>query len=534
MSLNRQQTRYLCDKSFFHFVKTFSGPKSGKDATRSIHKPLCDFWQDETLKRKAIFLPRGWFKSTIFTKWGSIWKYLQDNESRVLIASENEKNAKRFLDFIQNQIRRNEFLRKIYPELRVIDNSWVKQNRWSSTQVDMPRKEIYSEATFTAIGVGGAAQSGHYSDIAIDDLVGEKAKESLTIMETIFNWHDNAKELLENPNFKDPNGSYITIIGTHWSPADYGCYVQKNFPEYRWMITPCLKDNDLKDEEHIKWLQNGNINQGESNWPESPKYTTEHYQNMQTKPEEQALFWSQHMNNPQKSIGLTKFDPAWLRYFRFEKRDKGLYLICQDDNDKDTEEVFPLSEIKLYGVIDPGAFAETKALRRGSRNAFLIGGQARDSIKKFVVYTEANRVREPEKFIDIIFEANEKWKPRKWEIETVAAQNYIYRDIKEARRRRGTHISISPLDRDVSKDVKNAEIQALINPFFNGEIYIHRDMKDFIIEYGNYPGGLTNDLIDCLGKLFRYHMSRKERRTDTRPRHAMDDTQAGRSVVGGY
>jgi len=59
-------------------------------------------------------------------------------------------------------------------------------------------------------------------------------------------------------------------------------------------------------------------------------------------------------------------------------------------------------------------------------------------------------------------------------------------------------------------------------------------MKDFMGEYRDYPHGLTNDLIDCLGKLFRYHMSRKERRVDERPRHEMDDTIAGRSPIGGY
>jgi len=188
----------------------------------------------------------------------------------------------------------------------------------------------------------------------------------------------------------------------------------------------------------------------------------------------------------------------------------------------------------LYGIIDPGAFAEIRS-RKGSRNAILIGGQAKDSIKKFVVYAEANRIKEPEKFIDVIFESNKEWRPRKWEIETVSAQNYIYEDIKAARRRRGEYIAISPLERDVRLDAKDSDIQSLINPFFNGEIYIHRSMKDLIGEYRDYPHGLTNDLIDCLGKLFRYHMSRKEKRVgESRPRHAMDDAQAGRSPVSGY
>jgi len=527
-----QYYRTLCNQSFYYFVKICGGAvEQGRIISKKLHKPLCDFWQNPEHKRKAIFLPRGWLKSTVFTKWGAIWKYLQDKETRILIVSENEKNAKRFLDFIQNQLFHNRLLRKIYPELQSIDNSWKKEHRWSATQVDLPRRGIYSEATFTAIGVGGAAQSGHYTDIHIDDLVGKKAMESTIVMDSIFRWHDNAKELLESPNYNDPRGSAITIIGTHWAPGDYGNYVQQNFPEYKWMLTPCLKDVELKNKDSIVWHQHPTSQHGESNWPESPRYTTEHYKEMEANPETQILFWSQHMNNPYRASGLNKFEYGWLKFFRFDNRDGGAYLICLDDKGKDEEE-FRLAEIPLYGVIDPGAFAETKALKRGSRNALLIGGQAKNSVKKFIVHTEANRIKEPEKFIDVIFNADRIWKPRRWEIETVAAQNYIYEDIKEARRRRGKHLNISPLERDVKKDVKDSDIQALINPFFNGEIYIHRSMKDLIAEYKDYPHCLTNDLIDCLGKLFRYHMSRKPK-VESRG-YRTPDYMSGRSPIGGY
>lgn len=505
MNLNLQQLRYLCDKSFFYFVKTFGGPKSGKDASKRIHKPLCDFWQSKTLKRKAIFLPRGWFKSTIFTKWGGIWKYLQDNEVRILIASENQDNASRFLKFIREQMLKNKFLRKVYPELKLLTKEWRndKENRWSGKQVDLPREGVYSEATFTAIGVGGAAQSGHYTDIHIDDLVGKKAMESKIVMRSIFSWHDNTKELLEDPNFDSSDGSNILIIGTHWSPADYGCYVQKNYPEYKWMITPCLKDDNLKDEENITWHQNSGISQGESNWPESPKYTTEHYQNMRANPEEERKFWSQHMNNPHKATGLTKIEKEWIHFYRIEERAKDTYLIC----DKCNIEV-KLSEIPLYGMADVAGFGETKSVKGAARNALLVGGQPIDMIQKFVVFAWAKRLKKPSVFREKLYETHKEYKPRVWRIDDKGVGSTMFGDILEERQKRCPHMNISPLPHDTEKGIKDSDIQALINPAANGEIHLHQTMTNLISEMTEYPDGFTVDLLDMLAKLNRLYWMR--------------------------
>ena len=74
--------REACDKSLFYFILQIGGYsiKSGGDSSIVIHKPICDFWQDDTIPRKAVFMPRAWLKSTDLTKWGNFWRYLQNNE----------------------------------------------------------------------------------------------------------------------------------------------------------------------------------------------------------------------------------------------------------------------------------------------------------------------------------------------------------------------------------------------------------------------------------------------------------------------
>jgi len=506
--------RKLCDSSFYYFVKIIGGsvPDAGGDINEHIHKVLCDFWQDPSLKRKAIFMPRGWFKSTVFTKWGTLWKYLRNNESRILIASENERNATRFLDFIEKQVLNNELLRKVYPELQAVNVRWTQTHRWSSEHCDLPHKGIYSEANITSIGVGGAAQSGHYTDIHIDDLVGKKAMESALVMEGIYAWQDNVQELLVNPNFNSPSGSQVGIVGTHWSAEDYGCYVQREFPEYQWLIVPALKDETLEDDEdrpNVKWLQHPDVAHEESNYPNSPddKYSTEVYIKMMASREEQIKFWSQHQNNPRKMSGLNKFNYDWLNWYSLEDREDGKWVICQDD-----KEEFKLSKIQLWGMIDPHGFSETKLIKGGARTAIVVGGQPYGSRKKFIFYAWAGRPQDPKIFKDEVFAANELFKPRGWRIDTAAQQGYIMKDLVLEAKKRGVLFRITPLRPDTRRDSKDYDIQSLIMPGENGEFYIRKSFTDLIKEWVAYPTGLTKDLLDCMGKLNVSYWHRKEKK----------------------
>ena len=60
---------------------------------------------------------------------------------------------------------------------------------------------------------------------------------------------------------------------------------------------------------------------------------------MMSNPEKQIIYWSQHQNNPSKSSGLNKFQVGWLKKFKFEKREKGLYVVCEDDVDTEGNKI---------------------------------------------------------------------------------------------------------------------------------------------------------------------------------------------------
>jgi hypothetical protein len=846
--------RNACDASLFFFVKLIGGsvPKQGGDISEYLHKPICDRLQDKSVKRQAFFAPRGWMKSTI-GRWHWIWEYLQDPEIRILVPSEKKETAGKWIRDTGEQISRNDMLRWVYPELRVIDQRYIKTHQWSGDGLLLPRNGIYPEPTISVTGIRGASQGGHFDLITPDDLVGEKGYESPLVLEDARRWFDNIEELLISPDrdsldgsrialrgcltgdslvtmgdfsFKridevrrgdvvwtmgsdkkaekrrvelmipqgkadvwelktahqtlrgtgnhpilmedgawrgiselktgdrivatncipgrnqmseleawflglfvgdgsaiPHNGSYaiaisdgvhqgvrdktviayrsilgrepklgqhgqwiawckeygkklerlglvksakekripkeifrlnragriaflrglmdadgcygpkcrdsakievsneglvrdvknlcsitglsagkiqrrtrtiqppfspipvtqtfwavsvnfvtglsvrgvnynfntervtsienigqedvydlvidgnhnfiangVVVHNTHWTVGDFGVFVQNEYPEYRWYIIPCLKDSSLSDTENITWLQRDDSVDGESNWPEM--FSTKHYSDMRANPMKEVVFWAQHMNCPRDSTTLTKFDGAWLRYYKFEGEGTEQRVVCEDNG-----ESFRLSDFPLWGFIDPGGFAEMKVAQRGSRNAILVGGQPRNSTKKFVIETWAGRIKDPSIFMDKLFDMNARLLVRGWMVETVGSQKYIYRDIQSEKKARGKNLSILELPPDVSKGAKDSDILGLLQPMQNGEIYVHRSMKELISEIREYPNGLTKDLIDMCGKWVKHRTRRgrpDENLNPVRPTVIRADSDDGRSPVAGY
>jgi hypothetical protein len=503
--------RKACDRSLWYFIKDVGGymPKSGGDASPIIHKPIFDAWQDHSILRLAAFEPRGWRKTTHLTILGNLWEYLQNNEVRILIPSEKEDTASKWVGQIGNHVIRNARLRWMYPELQLVDRSYTRTRRWSTKCLEFPRVGVYPEGTIQCVGIRGASQGGHFDIVAPDDLVGEKGFESPVVMEDAFRWFDNIEELLIEPDMNSPRASLVRLKGTHWGVGDLGIYIQENYREYKWFIVPALKDAGLQNADNITWLQNPDSDPGESNWPEV--FSTKYYMDMRANPEKEAVFYAQHMNNPRDESILTKFDGAWLRYYRFDKQvlpgdAEDIYITCEDDGKQ-----WRVSDMTLFGMIDPGGFAETRLMKKGSRNALVIGGQPRDSNRKFIIDTWCGRLKDPSEFLDQIFAMDKQWGVRLWMVETFGAQKYIFKDILEARRVRKANISIQEMPRDVSKDIKNSDILGLLDPMKNGEIYVHRSMKELIGEIRTWPSSLTQDLLDMSAKLMKYRFQRRSK-----------------------
>lgn len=500
------QIRFITDSSLFWFIKIFGRAtgKAGEDSTEEIHLPLCKFWENPNNKRIGIGMPRDQFKSTDFICWDTIRDYLLNPEERQLIAMEKAGLAKKKLSFIKQQLLRNKLLRKVYADrLHKVTSVWArdKENRWSSEMIDLPREGLYADPSIQIVGIKTAVQSGHFDQIKLDDIIGKAALDSVVVMKNAFTWVDNLNELTVDPHWERPSGSRIKFVGSPWGEGDVYDYTRREYPEYRWKISPALKDTELKDTEQVTWVQNPDVENGESNFP---LFTTEYYKTMMANPEKQSIFWSQHQCNPQKATGLTKINKEWIHFYRTEERgEEGTYLIC----DKCNIEV-PLHAIPLYGMADVAGFGEIKSVKGAARNALLIGGQPINMIQKFVVFAWAERLRKPSVFREKLYEAHKKYNPKTWRIDDKGVGSTMYGDILEEIPKKCPRMNISALPHDTKKDVKDSDIQALINPIAQGEIHLHQSMTDLISELVQYPRGLTKDLVDMLAKLNRIYWMR--------------------------
>jgi hypothetical protein len=435
---------------------------------------------------------------------GNFWEYLQDNEIRILMASQKIDLPISFIKFIKAQALRNARLRWLYPVLNLITPAWKHSNSWGSAECEFPRIGGTPEPTFRAIGITGGAQGGHFELVTPDDIVSEKGMESKLVLEDAYRWVDNVEELLDNPDMDDPRGGEVRFYGTHWGPGDPGVYIQENYPEYKWIIVPCLKDSSLQNTDNITYIQNPDVDNGESNWP--TRTPTKVYIDMKSNPQKQAVFWSQHMNLPHGAAEITSFDIKWYKFYRFEKRDGNTFIICKDDNEE-----FRVGSFPLYGFIDPGGFSDKKLSKSSSRFGILVGGQPSGTHKKFVTYAKAFRFKEPDKALDEVFVAHNFLKPvtpTVWRQEVYAQMTYILKDIRAEAKKRGIPLRIVDLPAEEGKDSKAASIDAIKQPLFNGEIYIHETMRDLISETKDYPMGMTQDLLDLLGQINRTYWAR--------------------------
>ena len=480
--MDRVQRRYLrelCLSSLYHFVELIimHAVRDDKDHPRlqlkPFHKEVLDFAQDPRHKRKGILEPRYFLKSTCLTGSMPIWLWLHNPEVKTMLVTETHTKAETMLNFVKGQIERNELLRYIFPEI-VIDDTWKRQNRWSNVAIDLPSKGVTRDPSIQVLGVGNAAQGIHVDHIFLDDIIGQKDMLSPVEAQNTWMWFSNVEELLVTPDRSKPHGSNIYLIGTHYAPEDLYDRVRKTKHEYVWKHVPAEEN-------------------GEPTWPE--KLSKEAIEEMKNDPDRAIVFYTQMQNSPMDS-GLTAFKPEWKRFYQFSKNEDGDVVVVWIDQE-DKPQVAKVKELDKSATIDPATISAS--MKSACRTAIVIVGTHHKTNTRFVLEAWAKRIRKPSELYEKIFEFHEKYRPRKWGIETFSQQNWAKSTIMTAAQEKKYAIYLRDLPKDTGKDAKARRIEALQEDFACGQIYFHETQRDLIGEYHGYPMAPTNDLIDALG-----------------------------------
>lgn len=426
------------------------------DITPRLHLDMCN-WIDRGAKRKLGLVPRDHLKSSVWTIAHSLNLIIRNPNVRILIGNETATNASHFLRRIMAVFERNALFQWLFPEL--IPDWSKKIGKWSENEMLIPRSEDYTESTIETIGVGGAVVSRHYNYIKLDDLVGKEASESADIMQKTIDWYQYCESLLNSPT------ETIDLFGTRWAHNDV----------YSWA------------EEHEtgldKFFRSIYDDQGEPIWPE--RFPTEEVERIRKK-YGPFKFSCQYLNQP--------FDPeagsfveGWLRYWKWGgvgRRGVDRTVIPEGGS--------PINVIDLnrFMRVDPAISEKPGA----ARSAIVVDGVHKDD-RKFLLETWAKRCH-PFEMINKIFELQEQYDCLSIGIEGVAYQRILKPIIEAEAERRGTWLNIVEFRPD-KRESKNNRIRGMQPECERGNIWVNRDMADFLEEYQQFPLGATVDVIDA-------------------------------------
>jgi hypothetical protein len=436
---------------------------------------------------RMTLLPRDHYKSTENTTIDSIQMVLPNEAGvverpyclgpnlKMLLAHENRESASRFLYGITQAFRSKPWMLALFPDM-IPSPRTQRMNKW---ELELPRDEHHNEPTFDTIGVGGAAQGRHYNWLKLDDLVGEAARDSETVMRTTLMWFDNVNSLLTRLKV---DGWDLT--GTRWSATDvYAHAISMYGIDKSKSILRVYSEAEIEriPEGQLVVYARGAIEDGLPIFPE--EFSLSDLNRIRRNP---RVWAAQYANNP-RSGELTRLDPAWLKYYNIGTGDR---LIVFEGEGSRTART---SEMDRVILIDPSV-GESK---HSDESGIVVTG----TDKKMNVYVlEAYRKRlKPPELIEEMFRLYTKWNPRLISIESVAFSAMLKYWFDQKCRELGIYPNIYDY-KPGSQRSKTARIEGLANYGAGGQLYVLEGMHQLRDEWEWFPLGETDHILDALAQ----------------------------------
>jgi len=452
-----------------------------------LHGHYCNWLERTRGERYRMSLkPRGHYKTTTNTISDSIqmalpndagvqeYPYTLGPNIKILLSHENRESASRFLFEITAAFAHNPLMMALFPEL-VPTKRLQRMNKW---ELDLPRDINWKEPTFDTIGVAGAAQGRHFHHLKLDDLVGEDARDSVTVMGRTNDWFDNVNSLLTRIKF---DGWDLT--GTRWSDSDtYGHALKKFGMRFDKSFVTVYSESELDriNEGLLAVYARGALESGVPIFPE--EFPLEDLNVIRKNP---VVWAAQYANNPRES-GLTEFRTPWLKFYNAGPQ--GRITIFTGDESRN---IYP-RELDICIFADP-SMGETE---RSDESGIIVTGTDK-RLNIFVLETIKERLIPPE-FVAKLFELYTKYYPRLVSIEDVNFSGTFKYWMAEKQRETHQHMNIVPY-KPGSKKSKIARVRGLTNYFAAGQIYIQEGMHELRDEFEAFPLDPKNmHLLDAL------------------------------------
>lgn len=466
----------------------------------NLHGHLCA-WHDRNkhARFKEELLPRGHFKSTVITIGGGVQLGLPSDDlldlpvvhtlgtnGRYLICHELAESASAFLLEITGHFLANPTLMALFPECVPVRG----KQRINLAELELPRSQDWKEATYDTMGVGGRSQGYHYNYLKLDDLIGDKARDSKTEMQRAKNWFDNIQSF-----FSSFTEDYLDLVGTRWAFDDLYQHAADQYG------VKLLKY--IRPAEEVIIDADGN-KQLVPIFPE--QFTTESFEIIK----KNKVVWSaQYANNP--AAGGTLLEQRWKKLYTWNGHNRILY----------NKTIYNVEEMDRVILIDPAM--EGKA-------GFVVTGMASDGMI-FILEALKDSWRPPD-LVDLIFQQTDRWQARIVAIEKVLFSGLFEHWLKDAMKLRGKHFRVEPIS--TGGKAKEARVLGLSNYFAAGQIAFHPSQVDLLEEFDTFGATDNYHMLDALAQgpqVWRKGVAKKWLEDKEK---AYDSVLKDRHPIGGY
>jgi len=347
---------------------------------RPFHLAMIRFqsaWEDSCLQ----LAPRGYGKTTILTITKAVHEIIKNPNVRILIASNTQLQSEVFLREIKFHLEHN-------PLLTYYFGRFFSPEKWDVREIVVaPRTSSAKESTVTCVGVGGPVASRHYDIIIADDLVDEENSRTEVQREKTRVWFYKTLQPCLEPDGK------LFIVGTRYHYLDlYGHLIKNEFRNNHQVIRAIEAD-------------------GTTPWPE--KFSLEWLEERR-KQAGSVIFNAQYQNDTELMKGHI-FKEEWFRFYEVEP---------------------DWSKMDFFIGCDPAATSR-EALVQGKKAetdwwTIVVGARMQSPYQEpmgEIYLRELWRDRcTKQEYLDALKGFNERYKPLRVVIETVAAQEYLAQD----------------------------------------------------------------------------------------------------------
>lgn len=473
------------------------------ELTVSLHYHLCKWLKaTEEDQFRITLMPRGHFKTTIVTIGDTIQICLTDDvgdqpyprnlgpDVRLLLAHETAEGASRFNFEITGHFISNPVLMGLFPELV----PHPRKQRMNKRELELPRSIIRAEPTIDTLGVGGKSQGRHYNRIKLDDIFGDKARDSAAERDTTIEWFDNIQAFLTKLT-RDG----VDMVGTRYSLDDVWGHAMEIYGD--------------RLRRYIRRIEEVNPETGEleSIFPE-------HFAtwNLEILRKNKRLWASQYVNDP--IAGLARFDPENLRFYEWANEDRNKIVVFTGE----ASHVYHVHDLDIIILCDPAV----------TRSPGIVVTGVSPDLKVFILETIKEEMN-PTQFVNRLFPLVQKWWPRMVGIERVIFSEVYEHWLKREMTLRGVNFTIEPLIPPQAL-VKEERVLGL-EPYFSAlQIFMNQEQKELIKEYHEFGATKNIHLLDALAYGPRYWRAGLSREVWQRYREIENDMFRHRDPMTGY